>query len=173
MNKQFTFMRPTPGKQQGATLIIALVFMVALTLLGATAAQNSGLEERMSSNTRNRDLAFQAAEAALKYVQLNLSSGDNLRSQNYSGSTAGYRTYNATLADDATYWGTTFVWSDATAKHPADTIAGVASQPYYIVEKMPNVGAVEYYRVTARGVGGDANAVVILQAAYSYNPSSP
>ena len=170
MNAQFNFMRPTPNKQHGATLIIALVFLVALTLLGATAAQNSGLEERMSNNTRNRDLAFQAAEASLKYVQLNLSSGANLRSLNYSGSTAGLRTYDATLADDATYWGTTFVWSNATARNPTDTITGVASQPYYVIDKMPNIGTVEYYRVTARGVGSDSNAVVVLQAAYTYTP---
>jgi type IV pilus assembly protein PilX len=159
-----------PNQQRGATLIIALVFMAALTLLGATAAQNSGLEERMASNTHNRDLAFQAAEAALKYVQLNLSSGDNLRSLNYAGSTAGLSTFNVNHADDSTYWGTTFVWNDTTARHPTDTITQVASQPYYIVEKMPNVGTTEYYRVTARGVGGDANAVVILQAAYTYTP---
>ena len=166
----FTRMQSVPRKQHGATLIIALVFLVALTLLGATAAQNSGLEERMSSNTRNRDLAFQAAEAALRYVQANLSSGDNIRSLDYSGSTTGLRIYNAALADDATFWGTTFVWSTATARNSTDVISQVASQPLFVVDRMPPIGTVEIYRVTARGVGRDGNAVVILQAAYSFTP---
>lgn len=163
------------NKQHGATLIIVLVFLTALTLLGATAAQNSSLEERMASNTNNRDIAFQAAEAALKYVQLNLSTGANIRTQDYSGSTAGYRTYDPLIADNATYWGTTFIWSGTTARTLADAIDGVASQPLYVVEKMPSytttvapITTTEFYRVTARGVGADANAVVILQAAYSY-----
>lgn len=170
MSMHGNLIRPGPrDKQRGATLIIALVFMAALTLLGATAAQNSSLEERMAGNTQNRDLAFQAAEAALTYVQLNLSTGENIRSLNFTGTSPGLRTYNSLLADNAAYW-STYAWSNTTARNPADTIAGVASQPFYVVEKMPNDGTVEYYRVTARGVGADVNAVVILQAAYTYTP---
>ena len=169
MSMRAKLIRPRPDKQHGATLIIALVFMTALTLLGATAAQNSSLEERMASNMQNRNLAFQAAEAALTYVQLNLSTGANIRSLNFTGTSPGLRTYNSLLADNATYW-STFAWSSTTARTPVGTITGVASQPFYVVEKMPNNGAEEFYRVTARGVGADVNAVVILQAAYRFTP---
>ena len=86
------------------------------------------------------------------------------------GSTTGLRTYDGTLSNNAAYWGTTFVWNTTTARNPTDTISQVASQPLYVIDKMPNVGTTEIYRVTARGVGRDSNAVVILQAAYSFTP---
>jgi type IV pilus assembly protein PilX len=52
--------------QQGAVLVVALLFLVILTLLGTTAAQLSSLEERMSRNMRDRSIAMQAAELALR-----------------------------------------------------------------------------------------------------------
>ena len=53
-------------KQKGATLFTALMFLIMLTVLGVNVAQLSVSEERMAGNTRNRDLAFQAASSALK-----------------------------------------------------------------------------------------------------------
>lgn len=60
-----------------------------------------------------------------------------------------------------------FDWSAASAAVALTGVAEVAAQPQYIVEKMTNSGGAKRYRVTARGVGGDANAVVILQAVYT------
>jgi type IV pilus assembly protein PilX len=53
-------------RQRGAALLTGLIFMVILTLLGITAARMAGLEERMSGNMRDRSLAMQAAERALR-----------------------------------------------------------------------------------------------------------
>ena len=56
-----------PGRRQrGAALLTGLIFMVILTLLGITAARMAGLEEKMSGNMRDRSLAMQAAEMALR-----------------------------------------------------------------------------------------------------------
>ena len=54
----------------------------------------------------------------------------------------------------------------------------VAAPPKYIVEKMPNTPSasdpsvfdVENYRVTARAVGADDSALVILQTIIQYTP---
>ncbi|WP_413436833.1 PilX N-terminal domain-containing pilus assembly protein [Sulfuriferula sp. GW1] len=168
--------RRFPGGQQGATLIVALIFLVVLTLLGIAAAQNSSLEERMASNTRSRDIAFQAAQAALNHVEQNLSAGQNIRTLNFAGGSPGLFVYNAATANDANYWGSTYAWSTATARQPTVVLSQVASQPLYVVEQMPSeFNAVtgkttEFYRATARGVGKDPSAVVILQAVYSYTP---
>jgi type IV pilus assembly protein PilX len=56
----------TYQSQQGAVLVVALLFLVILTLLGTTAAQMSSLEERMSRNMRDRSIASQAAGLALR-----------------------------------------------------------------------------------------------------------
>jgi len=53
-------------KQSGAALIVGLIFLVILTLLGLTAMQTGIMEERMAGNSRDRNLAFQAAEAAMR-----------------------------------------------------------------------------------------------------------
>lgn len=48
--------------QHGAVLYIALIMLVLLALLGVIAMQVSGLQEKMSANYRNTNLAFQNAE---------------------------------------------------------------------------------------------------------------
>ena len=53
-------------KQTGAALFTCLVLLVILTLIGVTAMTSSTLQERMAGNTLNNQLAFQAAEAALR-----------------------------------------------------------------------------------------------------------
>jgi type IV pilus assembly protein PilX len=52
--------------QRGAVLIVALLFLVILTMLGVTAMSGTMMEERMSGNSRDVNIALQAAEAALR-----------------------------------------------------------------------------------------------------------
>jgi type IV pilus assembly protein PilX len=177
------------SKQKGATLFTAVVFLIVLSLLGVNVAQVSSLEEHMAGNTRNRDLAFQAAEAALKHVEQNLSSGQNIRAliplpvDNTSGTVAaaGLRAINVCLPNNTNYWNGTgavdcngtsqqYTWSTATARNPTAMLNQVVAQPLYVVERLPNSGTTEMYRVTARGVGGTSDAVVILQAMFSVDP---
>jgi type IV pilus assembly protein PilX len=167
-------------RQSGITLIMALIFLAMLALLGATAARNSVLEERMAGNTRDRDLAFQAAEAALKFAESNIGSGINLRTQ--LGAAGVVDASNCTVpnvapcylahGNDADYWAHTFVWSTANARDPGLSVQQVAEQPLYVVEKIPNAGAgtTETYRITARGVGASSGAVVINQSVVNFTP---
>lgn len=55
-----------PSRQHGAVLIVALLFLVILTVLGVTAMTATTFEEKISGNTRDLNVAFQAAEAALR-----------------------------------------------------------------------------------------------------------
>ncbi len=177
------------AQQRGATLFTALIFLIMLSLLGLNVAQMSTLEERMSGNARNRELAFQAGESAIEHVAQNLAAGETIRAlipapaDTTSGTVtaAGLRAINVCLPNNVNYWngngapdcnGTTqtFAWSNTTARTPSHTLNQVASQPMYIVERLPNDGTTEKYRVTARGVGGDSAAIVILQAMFSYIP---
>lgn len=52
-------------QQRGAVLIISMIILLILTLLGVTSMRSSALQERMAGNTRDKHLAFEAAEAAL------------------------------------------------------------------------------------------------------------
>lgn len=164
------------GQQRGMTLIVALIFLAMLALLGVTAAQNSMLEERMAGNTRDRDLAFQASEAALKDAELNIAT---LRTQMGAAGLVDASSCAVpnvppcylSHGNDAAYWTNTFVWNTTNARHPTQDINQVAEQPLYIIEKMPNgAGGLETYRATARGVGMSVNAVAITQSVFNYTP---
>lgn len=52
--------------QQGATLIVALVFLLVLTVAGVTAMRFSTFEERMASNTQFRNQVFQQAQSEIR-----------------------------------------------------------------------------------------------------------
>ncbi|GMR20777.1 MAG: hypothetical protein BMS9Abin36_1374 [Gammaproteobacteria bacterium] len=52
-------------RQQGIALFMALVFLLIMTILGITSMGTSNLQEKMAQNTKDRGLAFQAAETAM------------------------------------------------------------------------------------------------------------
>jgi type IV pilus assembly protein PilX len=55
--------------QRGVALVVALVLLLVATLLGLAASRGTALQERMSSNSYDRSLAFQRAEAALRAAE--------------------------------------------------------------------------------------------------------
>ncbi|MEX0914949.1 MAG: PilX N-terminal domain-containing pilus assembly protein [Wenzhouxiangellaceae bacterium] len=57
------------SRQNGAALFISLMFLILLTLLGLSAANVGILQERMSGNVRESNIAFQTAEAALRGIE--------------------------------------------------------------------------------------------------------
>lgn len=62
----FPFSRHRARFQRGATLIVALILLLLMSLLAASSLRSTLLQERMSSNTYDHDLAFQSAEAGLR-----------------------------------------------------------------------------------------------------------
>lgn len=174
-----------PHRQQGVTLVIALIFLVLLTLLGTTIAANNSLQERMAGNTRQRDLAFQAAEHALNAAQTQINNPVSAERAYIDAIVAGttpptrpdHLLLNGeTHANDAAYWRNTFDWT-TTASTPVTGIPSnlASANPRYTIEQMPSATCPEdasatcfYYRATARGVGKDANAIVVVQAMYKF-----
>jgi len=53
-------------RQSGVALFISLVLLLILTVLGLSSVQTTSLQERMARNARDTNLAFQAAESAVK-----------------------------------------------------------------------------------------------------------
>jgi type IV pilus assembly protein PilX len=166
-------MRAAPqAAQQGASLVVALVFIVVMAMLGVTLANVTNLEERMAGNTRDRDLALQAAEAALRDAQLRLK--DEVFRNNPD-----FPAFDPEDGNDAAYWEACFagdadpcdtVYTPATAL-PSGTDAGaVAEAPQFIVERKPKAGTTEVFRVTSRAVGGSTDTIVVLQAEFGFTP---
>lgn len=54
-----------PDQQRGVVLVTGLLLLVLVTLVVLASTRSGRLQTIMASNTRDRDIAFQAAEAAL------------------------------------------------------------------------------------------------------------
>lgn len=54
------------SNQEGAILIVGLIVLLLMTLLGLSVMSGNAMEEKMAGNDRDRQIAFQAAEAALR-----------------------------------------------------------------------------------------------------------
>jgi len=174
--------RPGPylGKERGAALIVSLLILIVLTLIGVSAMSTSSLEEKMASNTRDLNLAFQAAESALKDAERYI---DNLASISaFDGSVAGlYPPVSENNPPPDFFSGP--VWEQAIVY--SGSIEGVANPPRYIIELVgtignddinigdysssSGVGEITTFRITARGTGGSDSAVVYLQSYYGRN----
>ncbi|MEO6353473.1 MAG: PilX N-terminal domain-containing pilus assembly protein [Burkholderiaceae bacterium] len=63
---------PSLRRQQGASLVVSLLMLVAVLLLGISAAQIALQGEKSSRNDRDRQIAFQAAEAALMDAEMDI-----------------------------------------------------------------------------------------------------
>jgi len=62
----------SPGSkhsQRGAVLIVSLLILLIMTIMGVSAMQSSTLEEKMASNERDRNVAFQSAEVGMRQAQ--------------------------------------------------------------------------------------------------------
>lgn len=187
------FHAPLPSTQRGATLVIALLILVMIMMYGIPAAMDSMQNERMTGNTRQRDLAFQAAEHALKkaeaWIMTETATSLNDLAPASAACPSGNTDPNSTdciridgqcHANDVAYWQSSFNWNSSEVCVPTglgNQIDSelVADQPRYVVERMPTVTELgppvvtkHYYRITARGIGKDSNAIVILQTMYEF-----
>lgn len=186
--------------QRGSTLIVALVFLMILTMLGVTVAGNNVLQERMAGNTRQRDLAFQAAEHALKAADTTINNpasavslymadvvakhpgaptvAQPANTHKNGDNVAGINPYTIGHNNDINYWNNTFQWTDATSTQVTGISSSLtAANPRYTIEQMPPATCPEdatktcfYFRVTAHGEGKDSNADSIVQSMYKFKP---
>jgi type IV pilus assembly protein PilX len=146
-------------------LTISMIFLLVMTVIGISAMRMSILQEQMSGNARDHDLAFQAAEAALREAEafLLLSAAlpefDNTNGL-YQLNAAGRPDWTAELPSDGNGFRT----------YGAD-LDGTATRPRYFIEELSAVnlagsetetgtplGDIAFFRVTAVGYGGAVDA---------------
>ena len=182
-------------RNRGSALVISLIILLLMTLIGITSMNTSIMEERMAGNMHNRNLAFQAAESALRKGEAWIAAQTTLPDVSTDGSSGiwkvGAPDPDLGLVNNLAWWQESTrdgSWwtSNAVANSGADRILDadgndtvVAAQPAYVIEELPPVsGSLEaglpvdnkdiYLQVTSRGVGGDGTAVVLLQSTYKW-----
>lgn len=171
-----------PAQQRGVALFLALVVLLIITILGVSALQTTTLGERMAANARDRDMAFQAAEAALLDAERYLQNA----TLNPFGNAGGlYLLNNASRPDwvaDSTDAGSGFLTYSVDrpgAGDQAPALPGVTQQPRFFIERYPEVPQpdgsleagtalelLEFYRVTAIGFGARPETTVLLRTTF-------
>lgn len=173
------------NKQRGVVLMIALVFLVIITMLALTALRTNIIEEKLAGNSRDWTLAFQAAEAALRDGEKDVQSGTRFIGEAGFNSSCtnglctvqidGSSIWRDLVTSGNTGWmngasvGPSIEYGTYTNPSP-DVIATVAKQPRYIIEVITEKGSSlsgpgaygkqgnQYvYRVTARGFGASVD----------------
>jgi len=61
-----------PARQQGSLMLATLLILLIITMLGMASVDSTGLEMKMSSNTRVQQQVFEAAEYTLSWVENNI-----------------------------------------------------------------------------------------------------
>ncbi|WP_415897097.1 PilX N-terminal domain-containing pilus assembly protein [Neptuniibacter sp. QD72_48] len=160
-------------RQRGTTLIITMVFLLVISIIGLAGMDVTGLEERMAGNMRDRNMAFQSAEAAL------------LEGENYLESLVILPAFDdsdghyALRTDGEKNWD--FIdWSSSSAvrSYTGNGFSELAAPSAYILEDLAAASSSDslevgvpvdkkrFYRVTSRAVGLTGSSEVMLQTVY-------
>ncbi len=173
------------ARQRGAILVFCLIFLAVLTTLGVSGMESTILEERMSGNMRDYSMAFQAAESGLTDAETWLNAQTTLPLRSTDGSTPVWiiNSMDPTPADASGWWKsrTTAAWWTTNGRSVAGFSAGgLAAAPRYLIEELATatsgqsigIGAGEssaprtFHRITSRGQGATAAAVVYAQSTF-------
>jgi type IV pilus assembly protein PilX len=96
MKRHIHLLMPVRDNQRGAALVVTLLMLIVILMLGISAAQLALQGEKASRNDRDRQIAFQAAEAALMDAELDIeNSPDTARSRSAMFSKDSVRGFHA------------------------------------------------------------------------------
>ncbi len=175
--------------QRGIALVVAMILLVVITLVGFAAVRGTLVQQKMSANLYDRQIAFQNAEAAMRVAQqrIGINTGDIARNCQAGGVVCPANPFSDTNLPSSAI--VTVTSGTGSGLYTVDGLA--AGQPQYVVENMGswqdpdsstgynqsanahNYGAqglsttVSYYRVTARSgdpASASGRSVVTLQA---------
>ena len=167
-----TLSNPSPRHQQGAVLAISLIILLLMTIIGVSAMQSTTLQEKMAGNLRDSNLAFQAAESALRDAENYLFTAASLPSFSSSctnsfcipaapSDTPQWKKKNAS---NVTYWND----DTKTRRYGTDTgatsLPSVSKQPRTLLEELvippldPSEPPTIRHRITAQGYGAAAES---------------
>jgi type IV pilus assembly protein PilX len=165
-------------KQTGAILVVSLIMLLVMTLMGLSGMQTTSLQEKMSSNMRDQNIAFQAAESVLRDAEADIVSSGRVSGltgmTNDCSSGLCYGGQNGisvdNILDDTNVYMANAVPYGTHSANPA--ITGISAQPKYLITgakiKVPGAASIwKYvYQVTAIAQGKQDTTVSILNEVY-------
>ncbi|MBD2858720.1 hypothetical protein IB286_06815 [Spongiibacter sp. KMU-158] len=163
--------------QNGMALLVCLVLMLIITIIASEAMQSATLQERMAGNAKETNLAFQAAEAALRDAELVLDGntvgpfdGSNGMYESCAG---GSQSRSGCSSPDwkdyhSEGWQAMNNFNENAAKQPEFIIQRMAADQVHneVLDADMAIPGVGYYRIIARGFGASDRSMVVLSTTY-------
>ncbi len=179
----------SPDQQKGAVLIISLLMLLVTTMIGITAMGTTTLEEKMANNHKQRQIAFQAASAALRDAEAWLNNPANIMiaatlETTFDGSTPelfALRRPSPATATTAVSFDVynPIEWETIGNGQPISTsLTNIGTkQPKYIIEYMGRAGPLplnatqsdirQYaFRISTIGWGADDTTIYLAQSTF-------
>lgn len=162
-------------KQNGAVLVVGLIMLLIMTLLGITTMHTSVIEEHMSGNLRDKQLAFQAAESCVRDAEQFIESIVSVAALDGDDGLYGEDDVEPEITD---------AWDDSNSQVYSGSLDGVNSPARYRVKLIGEFGdangainigrygelkaqeGVTAFLITVRGTGGSDNSVVYVRSYY-------
>lgn len=159
-------------RQNGAVLVVSLLILLIMTVIGVSGMRSSTMEEKMASNSRDRNVGFQSAEIAIREAETFI---ETLVTTGNFDDTNGL--YSSISNEPSPFTPTT--WSTS-GKHVSATAPGGSSGAQYFItrtgtikdKKSLIIGAtggpggtnndITIFRITARGQGANADGAEVM-----------
>ncbi|MBS0613565.1 MAG: pilus assembly protein PilX [Proteobacteria bacterium] len=175
-------------RQRGVALVISLLLLVVATILAVSMFRSFGVQEKIAGNIREKQRALHAAVTAQQYGEFWLSQGTNaqmvpttcntlLNANLLQGQICSNLLKTSVSQDYLAYpdWqiggadvGVLFTPQTMNVTTTADTGTYYATPRFYISILGPSAdGQGTVFQVDARGYGGTANAVSIVESTYA------
>lgn len=156
--------------QRGAALIVGLIMLLLLTLIGVAGMRDTLLQEKMAGNMRDREIALQAAESALRAGEAQLAqltepvftNTNGLYDHNTpAGLAAMQRKKSGVPVTEQVFWQQATSWTAAKSITYPFALDDVNNPPRYVIEKL--TAAMSTDKSTYTG-GTDPNFVTNITA---------
>jgi type IV pilus assembly protein PilX len=168
--------------QRGATLLVSLILLLALTVVGVASMRESMTQLKVVTAAQDDDIAFQAAEFALRageqyIVDKTRKEGVRIEPADVDGTLVVHTQGDLSL----NWWqlSSNASWKDSMEASSYKTLSGAQVKPGFMIELLgkdssgggsvglgnDDVNIVMNYRITARGFGPnpDSGYYVVLQ----------
>ncbi len=180
-------------RTRGFSLIIILLMMLAVAMLALGAMNSSIVQERMVGNARDRQVALQAAEAAIRDAEIDIEANPNAAVGFTEACTDGLciaPSDTVSSPQSAPLW-QTINWANSRAYGSRSSVPALlgpdnlalSAQPRYFIESLPVLPPMpgesaaigggsnptpraRAYRITVRASGIRSATVVMLQSVY-------
>jgi type IV pilus assembly protein PilX len=175
-----------PRAQKGAALVTSLLLLLVLTIIGITAMQMTRMQERMAGNTRDLNLAFQGAEAALRNGEALIGAQPNKPDECNVLPCEFWQAGASLVANPAAgndpWWDMYANEYEASGDRATLTheMTELKADPRFVVQyitRVPDTLTVgegggappgrDFYQVTGRSIGGSGKANTVLQSTFA------